>query len=88
MLSLDHLIDDAPDSITAESVSFEEEVIESAAFEAFTTTLSERDRQILQLKADGFTLKEIAAKVGYQNHSAVSKRIQHISGKFAEYRKQ
>ena len=88
MLSLDQLMEDAPDSITSESVSFEEEVIESAVFEAFTTILSERDQQILQLKADGFTLKEIAAKVGYQNHSAVSKRINIISGKFAEYRKQ
>lgn len=88
MLSLDQLMEDAPDSITSESVSFEEEVIESAVFEAFTTILSERDQQILQLKADGFTLKEIAAKVGYQNHSAVSKRINIISGKIAEYRKQ
>lgn len=88
MLSLNQLMEDAPDSITAETTSFEEEVIESAAFEAFSTTLSERDQQILQLKADGFTLKEIAAKVGYQNHSAVSKRIHIISGKFAEYRKQ
>lgn len=87
MLSLDQLMEDAPDSITSEGTSFEEEVIESAALEAFTTTISERDRQILQLKADGFTLKEIAAKVGYQNHSAVSKRINIISGKFTEYRK-
>jgi hypothetical protein len=50
MLSLDQLMEDAPDSITSESVSFEEEVIESAVFEAFTTILSERDQQILQLK--------------------------------------
>ncbi len=88
MLSLDQLMEDAPDSITSEGTSFEEEVIESQTFEAFTTTLSERDRQILQLKADGFTLKEIAAKVGYQNHSAVSKRIHHISEKYAEYSNQ
>lgn len=88
MLSLDQLIDDAPDSITAESASFEEEVIESAAFEAFITTLSERDRQILQFKANGYTQEEIAAKVGYQNHSAVSKRINIISGRFTEYRNQ
>ena len=88
MLSLEQLMEDAPDTITSESVSFEEEVIESAAFEAFITTLSERDRQIIQFKADGFTLKEIAAKVGYQNHSAVSKRIHQISEKYAEYRNQ
>lgn len=86
MLSLDQLMDDAPDSITSESASFEAEIIECQAFEAFTMTLSERDQQILQLKANGFTLKEIAAKVGYQNHSAVSKRVHHISEKYAEYR--
>ena len=88
MLSLDQLMEDAPDSITSEGNSFEDEIIESTVFEAFTMTLSDRDQQILQLKADGFTLKEIAAKVGYQNHSAVTKRIHIISGKFAEYRKQ
>ena len=88
MLSLDQLMEDTPDSITAESAPFEEEIIESQTFEAFVATLSERDQQILQFKSEGFTLKEIAAKVGYQNHSAVSKRIHIISGKFAEYRKQ
>ena len=88
MLSLDQLMEDTPDSITAESAPFEEEIIESQTFEAFVATLSERDQQILQFKSEGFTLKEIAAKVGYQNHSTVSKRINIISGKFAEYRKQ
>ena len=88
MLSLDQLMEDTPDSITAESAPFEEEIIESQTFEAFVATLSERDQQILQFKSEGFTLKEIAAKVGYQNHSAVSKRIHHISEKYSEYRNQ
>ena len=88
MLSLDQLMEDTPDSITAESAPFEEEIIESQTFEAFVATLSERDQQILQFKSEGFTLKEIAAKVGYQNHSAVCKRIHHISEKYSEYRNQ
>ena len=88
LLSLDQLMEDAPDSITSESASFEEDIMENQTFKAFAATLSERDQQILQLKADGFTLKEIAVKVGYQNHSAVSKRIHHISEKYAEYRNQ
>ena len=88
MLALDQLMEDTPDSITAESAPFEEEIIESQTFEAFVATLSERDQQILQFKSEGFTLKEIAAKVGYQNHSAVSKRIHHISEKYSEYRNQ
>ena len=76
MLSLDQLMEDTPDSITAESAPFEEEIIESQTFEAFVATLSERDQQILQFKSEGFTLKEIAAKVGYQ------------SEKYSEYRNQ
>ena len=88
MLSLDQLMDDSPDSITSESAPFEEEIIESTTFEAFTATLSERDRQILKLKAFGLKLEEIAEQVGYKNHSAVSKRIHIISDNYAEYRKQ
>lgn len=88
MLSLDQLMDDAPDSITSESAPFEEEIIESQTFEAFTATLSERDQQILKLKAFGLIQEEIAEQVGYINHSAVSKRIHIISEKYDEYRKQ
>lgn len=46
MLSLDQLMEDTPDSITAESAPFEEEIIESQTFEAFVATLSESDQQI------------------------------------------
>lgn len=88
ILSLEALMEEALDSISSDGNSFEEEIIEQQTFEAFATALSERDQQILQLKAAGFTLKEIADKAGYQNHSAVSKRIQHISEKYAEYKNQ
>lgn len=88
MLSLDQLMEDAPDSITSESDPFEAEIIERQAFEAFTATLSERDRQILKLKAFGLKQEEIAEQVGYKTHGAVSKRVHIISEKYREYRKQ
>ena len=89
-LSADKGVVDELQSFVADDIEapFEEEIIESQTFEAFVATLSERDQQILQFKSEGFTLKEIAAKVGYQNHSAVSKRIHHISEKYSEYRNQ
>ena len=88
MLSLDQLMDDAPDSITSARDTFEAEIIERQAFEAFTATLSERDRKILELKAFGMKQEEITEKVGYTTHGAVSKRIHIISEKYREYRKQ
>ena len=88
MLSLEQLMEDAPDSITSENDPFEAEIIERQAFEAFTATLSERDQQILKLKALGLKQEEIAEQVGYKTHGAVSKRIHHISEKYAEYRNQ
>lgn len=86
-LSLDELMeDDDFDVPDASSNSSEAAVVERQAFEVFSSSLTERDCHILQLKASGLTLKEIAEKVGYQNHSAVSKRIQQISKQYAAYR--
>ena len=41
---------------------------------SFMETLSERDREILNLKMQGMTDQKIAEKVGFKNHSAVVKR--------------
>lgn len=51
--------------------------------ERFMAILSEKDKQILQLRMEGWTLEEIAEKLGYQNHSGVLKRIRQI-GKLYE----
>jgi DNA-binding NarL/FixJ family response regulator len=48
------------------------------------TTLSEKDRQILELRVEGYTYQEIADKVGYKTHSTVKKRIDKIGSKFQE----
>ena len=55
------------------------------AWERFTSTLSKRDREILDLKAKGFTDKEIAEKVGYKTHSAVVKRMQKIASLLEDF---
>ena len=45
---------------------------------AFMRTLSPEDQKIFALKEEGMKQKEIAKKLGYANHSAVSKRIKKI----------
>ena len=45
---------------------------------AFMRTLSPEDQRIFALKEEGMKQKEIAKKLGYANHSAVSKRIKKI----------
>lgn len=54
--------------------------------ERFFATLSEKDRQIVQLRQDGYSYVEVAYRLGYKNHSGVIKRIGVIEKKLKEYR--
>ena len=65
---------DMPDS----SQDVQETVTSQATVEQFKTTLSEKDMAILELRMQGYTLEEIAEKLGYKNHSGVLKRIRKI----------
>ena len=65
--------------------SFEDEVVENIDVQTFLSTLDERDKQILQMREDGYTYKEIAAKVGFKTHSAVGKRINKIGRMYENY---
>ena len=53
--------------------------------EDFFSTLSETDREILNLYEKGFNQKEIAQRLGYKTHSAVSKRMKTLNKNFKEY---
>ena len=53
--------------------------------EDFFSTLSETDREILNLYEKGFNQKEIAQRLGYKTHSAVSKRMKTLNKDFKEY---
>ena len=55
--------------------------------ERFLTTLPERDRQIVQLRQDGYTYVEIADALGYGNHSGVIKRIEAVKKKYRDYQR-
>ena len=65
---------DAPDS----SQDVQETVTSQATVNQFKATLSEKDMAILEMRMQGYTLEEIAEKLGYKNHSGVLKRIRKI----------
>ena len=72
---------DPPD----ESQSFENEVDCRILAEQFMKTLNEKDKQILQLRLDGYTFEEVADRLGYSNHSGVVKRLRKIGQAFEKF---
>ena len=51
----------------------------------YAKTLDGIDREIYYLSEQGYKQKEIAEKLGYKNHSAVSKRMKKINKDFQEF---
>ena len=67
-----------------DSIDLEGDTAAKVDVERFMAALPEKDRQILELRVEGYTYQEIADKVGYKTHSAVKKRIDKIGRKFQE----
>ena len=51
-------------------------------FKTFWNSLSEDDRIILTHSMNGLTQKEIADKMGFADHSAVSKKLKRMKNMF------
>ena len=64
---------------------FEEKVVGEVQMEQFKSGLTERDKTILQMRFEGYSLQEIADKVGFKTASAVSKRIEKIAGNLEKF---
>ena len=75
-------IEKTPPDLTVE---FEDAALSEIKVEQFLATLSDQDRQILELRLDGLTLEKIAKQTGYQNHSGVLKRIRRIGKAYEEW---
>ena len=60
----------------------EDIVFSNMRFKAFWNSLSEDDRIILTHSMNGLTQKEIADKMGFADHSAVSKKLQRMKNIF------
>ncbi len=97
-VSLDQLIDengsssrnDAMDFIIGDRVQdtaaeFDETVCSKLDAERFYASLKPKDKQILELRVEGYTYQEIADKLGYKTHSAVLKRIRKIADEYLVY---
>ena len=65
--------------------AFETVVLDKMKMEDFKRRLSETDLKILELRAAGYSQKEIAGQVGYKSASAVSKRIERIAEQFEDF---
>lgn len=65
---------------------FENSVISKMQIATFAeSTITEKDREILKLRMDGYTEQEIADKVGYKTASAVHKRIAKIATAYENF---
>ena len=54
------------------------EVYANITIEKFWDTINDNDKKLLRLRMDGLTQKEISEKLGYSNHSAVTKRLKNL----------
>ena len=64
---------------------FEEKVISEVQMDQFKSELTERDKIILQMRHEGYSLQEIADKVGFKTPSAVKKHMDKIVGSYADF---
>lgn len=69
----------------ADDVNVENDVVDQIIIDEFLSTLSDKDRRILELRIDGTSYERIAELLGYKNHSGVIKRIQKIGVLFQKY---
>lgn len=90
-VSLEQLLEDDDGGIyyvPDRSQNIEVTVIAKDFSERFLASLPDKEREILQLRHDGFTHAEIADRLGYANHSGVIKRMQAIEKKFKAYQQE
>ena len=76
---------DALYDIADPSAEFETRVLEKAKMDDFKSRLSETDQRILELRAAGYSQKEIAERVGFKVPIAVSKRIRQVANRFDDF---
>ena len=65
----------------------EKQILSKIMVKQFMESLSEKDRKILKMRLEGYTLEEIAQELGYKNHSGVQKRITKIGLAYQEFTK-
>ena len=88
-ISLDEMMESEDGDIfdvTDPRGEFEQSVISEMQVAIFAeSTITKKDREILNLRMEGYTEQEIADKVGYKTASAVHKRIAKIANAYEDY---
>ena len=68
------------------AAEFEQTILSEMQIASFAAdNLTDKDQEILQLRMQGHTEKEIAEKVGYQTASADHKRIAHNANAYEDF---
>jgi hypothetical protein len=80
--------DNSNDVAVDEYSCFEDDVCGRDYVEQFKALLSPKDKEIITLRAHGYTYEKIAEKLGYKNHSGVIKRVKFIRKVFEEFEAQ
>lgn len=64
---------------------YEDTVCSKIVVDKFYQRLEPLDREILDLRINGYTYQEIAERTGYKTHSGVLKRINRITELYIDY---
>jgi len=75
-------LEDIPEDVPDQGYSVEEQAIYNIKSNAFWNSLTDEDKHLLSYSMDGMTQQEIADKLGYKTHSAVTKRLAKIRAEF------
>jgi len=75
-------LEDIPEDVPDQGYSVEEQAIYNIKSNAFWNSLTDEDKQLLSYSMEGMTQQEIADKLGYKTHSAVTKRLAKIKAEF------
>lgn len=63
----------------------DEIVIAKNMYETFMKSLTDEERKIVEYRENGLSLSEIADRLGYKTHSAISKKLAVIRKNYAEF---
>ena len=64
---------------------FETKLLSKLQMEQFLSTLTPEDQKILEMRYQGYPLREIASELGYKTPSAVTKHIQKIADAYEDF---
>lgn len=75
-------LEEVPADVPDQSNPVEDQAINNLKLNQFWSSLSDEDRELLLYSMEGMTRQQIADKLGYKTHSAVTKRLAKIKAKF------